>query len=562
MENDKIKIFALGGLDENGKNMYVIEINDDIFVIEAGLKYPDRTSPGIDFIIPRYDYLVERKSRIKAYIVTHGHDDQFGALPFIYKEAPAPIYTSNSSAMMLERFSKRIGIKIKYDIRIVEPSSQHVISDRRFTFFQTTHSAMQSFGISIATSQGSIVYSGDFIVEYTNSARYKLDLNSIAKIAEKDVLCLLSESTAAEKQGYTSPNHRLMPQIEPVFRDTKGRIFIALYEQSSYNIEELVQVCALHGRKIAFFDVITEQYFTDFKDAKLPLINDSQIISNDDLLRARDQDICILMLGVGERIFDKIIALTNRQNIDKKIVLGSNDTFIMALQAPSTLEVIATEALDSLYTTGCEVVNITRKVISNMHAQEEDLRMLLSLLKPKYYLPVKGLYRQQIANAQLALHSGLNLNHHHIFLLDNGVSVEFNNGLARVKAHAIDVIPNGDVLVDGTGIGDINRGVIEDRQRLSEDGIIIMAIAVNYHLREISAGPDVQMRGFVYVKDSEQLLKQIRSIFLTTVSESLVAANFDIDATVKETQTRVEKYIFKETRRHPMILPLIRVINK
>lgn len=560
--NDKIKIFALGGLDEHGKNMYVVEINNDIFIVEAGLKYPDKTSPGIDFIIPRHDYLVTNKQRIRAYFVTHGHDDQFGALPFLYKQAPAPIYTTQSSAMMLERFTKRLGVKMSYDIVIVDPSSTHTISGRRFTFFQTTHSAMQSFGIAIDTSQGAIVYSGDFIVEYTNSSRYKLDLNSIAKIAEKNVLALLSESSAAEKVGYTSPNHRLTPQIDPIFRDIKGRIFIALYDQSTYKIEELVQVCLQYKRKIAFYDPLTEQYFKDFASVGLPLVDERYIISNDDLLRARDQDICILMLGVGERIFHKILALAHRENHDKKIVLTQNDTFIMALQAPATLEVIATEALDSLYTTGCNVINITRKVISNMHAQEEDLRMLLSLLKPKYYIPVKGLYRQQIANAQLALHSDLKLSHHNIFLLDNGVSVEFVDGVARVKAHAIDIIPHGDVLVDGTGIGDINRGVLEDRQRLSEDGIIIMALAVNNYERIITAGPDVQMRGFVYVKDSEQLLKQIRTIFVTAVNEALASKNFEIDGTIKEVQSRVEKYIYRETRRHPMILPLIRVINK
>lgn len=560
--NDKIKVFALGGLDEHGKNMYIVEINDDIFVIEAGLKYPDKTSPGIDFIIPNHEYLLANKNRIKAYLLTHGHDDQFGALPFIYKLAPAPIYTTKATAMMLTRFTKRVGLNVDYKINIIAPSSSVEIARRRFTFFQTTHSAMQSFGISIDTTQGSVVYSGDFIVEYTNSSRYKLDLNSIAKIAEKDVLCLLSESTAAEKSGYTSPNHRLTPQIEPVFRDIKGRIFIALYDQTTYNIEELVQVCMQFKRKIAFYDPLTEQYFKDFAEAGLPLIDERYIISNDDLLRARDQDICILMLGVGEKIFEKIIALSHKENADKKIVLKDEDTFIMALQAPATLEIIATEALDSLYTTGCHVVNITRKVISGMHAQEEDLRMLLTLLKPKYYLPVKGLYRQQIANAQLALHSGLRFSHHNIFLLDNGVTVEFNEGHGRVKPQATDIITNGDVLVDGTGIGDINRGVIEDRQRLSEDGIIIMALAIDYNTRLISAGPDVQMRGFVYVKDSEQLLKQIRNIFLSTVNEALDLRNFDIGDAVKETQTRVEKYIFRETRRHPMILPLIRVINQ
>jgi ribonuclease J len=470
--NDKVKIFALGGLDEHGKNMYVIEINNDIFVLEAGLKYPDKSSPGIDFIIPNHEYLITNKSRIKAYFISHGHDDQFGALPFIYKQAPAPIYTTKAAAMMLERFTRRVGVKdVKYEIFTIEPSSQHNIAGHKFTFFQTTHSAMHSFGIALDTSQGTIVYSGDFIIEYTNSARYKLDLNSIAKIAEKNVLCLLSESSGAEKAGYTSPTHRLAPNIVPIFRETKGRIFISLYDQSTYNIEELVQVVINAKRKIAFYDPNTEEYFRDFAKAGLSLIDERYIISNDDLLRARDQDIVILMLGAGEKIYEKIIALSNRENPDKKIVLGKDDTFIMALPAPATLEVIATEALDSLYTTGCNVVNITRKLFTNMHAQEEDLRMLLSLLKPKYYIPVKGLYRQQIANAQLALHSGLKFSHHNIFLLDNGVSVEFNDGVGRVKMSPLDLIPSGDVLVDGTGIGDINRGVIEDRQRLSEDGI-------------------------------------------------------------------------------------------
>lgn len=560
--NDKIKIFALGGLDEHGKNMYVIEIDNDIFVVEAGLKYPDKTAPGIDFIIPVHEYLLENKRRIKAYIISHGHDDQFGALPFIYKEAPAPIYTTQSSAMMMDRFTKRLGVNVAYNFVIIEPSSQHEIAGRRFTFFQTTHSAMQSFGLSIDTSQGEIVYSGDFIVEYTNSTRYKLDLNSIAKIAEKDVLCLLSESQAAEKPGYTSPSHRLTPQIDPLFREIKGRIFIALYDQSTYNIEELVQVCIKHKRKIVFYDEITAQYFADFAKAGLPLVDERYIVSNDDLLRQRDQDVCILMLGVGEKIYHKILALSHKENTDKKMVIGQEDSFIMALQAPATLEVIATEALDNLYTTGCKVYNITRRVLANMHAQEEDLRMLLTLLKPKYYLPVKGLYRQQIANAQLALHSGLRYGHNNIFLLDNGVSVEFSNGNARVNAHAIDIIKHGDVLVDGTGIGDINRGVIEERQRLSEDGVIIMAIGVNLHDRVISAGPDVQMRGFVYVKDSELLLKNIRNAFVTVVNEALALKHFDIDGAVKESQTRVEKFIFRETRRRPMILPLIRVINK
>lgn len=559
--NDRIVIFALGGLDENGKNMYVVEINDDIFVFEAGLKYPDKSRPGIDFVIPNINYLKENKHRVRGYIISHGHDDQFGALPFIYKEVPAPVIATNATIMMLKRFTKDVGLSINYESVIVEPTSTHHFAHRRFVFFQTTHSAMESFGVAIDTSLGSIVYSGDFIVEYNSSNRYKLDLNSIAKIAEKDVLCLLSESSAAEKTGYTSPAHRLEPQIAPVFRETKGRIFISLYEQSTYNIEELITMCKVNKRKIAFYDESTKAYFRDFDQAGLSLIDERMVIENDDILRTRTSDLVILMLGNGKEMFEKILTLAHRENKDRKIVLGEDDTFIIACPAPATLEIIATEALDGLYTTGAKIHNITRSLVTNMHAQEEDLRMLLSILKPKYYLPIKGLYRQQIANAHLALHSDLKYTHQNILLLDNGVPVEFRETGARVKPHEIDRVTNGDVLIDGTGIGDTNRGVTDDRQRLSEDGVIIMALTVNPNDKTVVAGPDVQMRGFVYVKDSEILLKQTRVIFLNTVVELMKAGRVDIEQMAKEVNIRVERYIFRETRRRPMLIPLIRKIN-
>ncbi len=235
----------------------------------------------------------------------------------------------------------------------------------------------------------------------------------------------------------------------------------------------------------------------------------------------------------------------------------------MATPPPASLEVIATEALDTLYQTGVNVVNIGRDKLKNMHAQEEDLRMLLSLLKPKYYIPVKGLFRQQIANAHVAFNSGLKYGHNNILVLDNGVPVVFTNKSGRVMLHELDKIKNGDVLVDGTGIGDINRGVIEDRHRLSEDGVILMAMGVNLFKKEISAGPDVQMRGFVYLKDSDLLLRQIRNLFIATVEELLSnSLKVDLDLMSKEIVTRVERFIFRETRRKPMVLPLIRIVNQ
>lgn len=555
--NDVIKFFALGGLDENGKNMYVLEINEDIFVFEAGLKYPDKTRPGIDFVIPNFEYLKHNRTRIKAYIITHGHDDQFGALPFIYQEIPAPVYGTEATLMMLNKFTKEVGSKVTYETVQVAPSSRMQIAGRKFVFFQTTHNAMLSFGVAVDTTQGYVVYTGDFIVEYNASNRYKLDLNSLAKIAEKDVLCLLSESTGAEKIGYTSPGHRLTPKIQATVRDAKGRIFISLYEQSSYAIEELCALALQHHRKIIFYDKDTESYFNAFHEHNLPLIDPRYIVKSDDLLRARDQDVIIVMLGNGEKIFEKILKLGTKKNEDKRFVLKATDTFIIATPPPTVLEIIATNALDSLYLSEANIVNISNTNVGNMHAQEEDLRMMISLLKPKYYLPVKGLYRHQIANAKIALNSGLNFSHQNILLLDAGVPVIFKEGSARILYSEVDRITNGDLMVDGTGIGDTNRGVIEDRQKLSDDGVIILALGYEPKRRAINAGPDVQMRGFVYLRDSELLLKNIIKIFVDTVEAGLAKPGIRPDQMAEDVALNVEKYIFRETRRKPMIIPLI-----
>lgn len=555
--SDIIKFFALGGLDENGKNMYVLEINEDIFIFEAGLKYPDKTSPGIDFLIPNFDYLKYNRNRIKAYIITHGHDDQFGALPFIYKEIPAPIYGSEATIMMLEKFTKEVGSKTTYNTIPVLPSSRQTIAGRKFVFFQTTHNAMLSFGVAVDTDQGYVVYTGDFIVEYNASNRYKLDLNSLAKISEKDVLCLLAESSGAEKNGYCSPSHRLTPKISQVVRDAKGRLFISLYEQSSYSIEELVAIAIQYKRKIIFYDKSTEAYFTAFSEHKIPLVDPRFVVANDDILRARDQDVIIVMLGNGEEMFEKILKLGTKKNEDKRFVLKPADTFIIACPPPTVLEVIATEALDSLYFSEAQIVNISTTNVGNMHAQEEDLRMMLSLLKPKYYIPVKGYYRHQIANAKIALNSGLNFSHQNILLLDTGVPAIFRNGSAKIMYSEVDRIPNGDLMVDGTGIGDTNRGVIEDRQKLSDDGVIILGVGYSADLRKIIAGPDVQMRGFVYLRDSELLLKNIIKMLVDTVEKGLEKPQIRPDIMAEEVLVSVERYIFRETRRRPMIIPLI-----
>lgn len=556
--NDKIKFFALGGLDENGKNMYIVEINDDIFVIEAGLKYPDSSRPGIDFVIPDIDYLIHNKNRVKAYIISHGHDDQFGALPFIYDEVPAPIYGTDATLMMLNRFTRKAGLKKNYDLRIVEPSSINIIAGRQFIFYPTTHNAMHSCGVAINTSQGYIVYTGDFIVEYISNKRYELGLNEIAKISEKEILCVLAESMGADKPGYTSPTHRLIPHIDGVVRDAQGRIFISLYEQSPYSVEELVEIAKKHNRKIMLYNENVDDYFNCFSAQGLPLCDPNLLISRDNIFRVNDDQIIILMLNTGKRIFQEMNDLALNRHKDKRFILSPKDTFIIACPPPPNLEVMATEALDNLYIAGPNVVNITRKLVNNMHAQEEDIRMMMSLIKPKYYIPIKGLFRHQIANANIALNMSSKYNHTNVFLLDNGIPVVFENGVGRVMFHEKDHIKSGDLMVDGTGIGDTNRGVLQDRLNFGVDGVIILGLVYSLSSRKIIAGPDVQMRGFVYLRNSEVLLKRVIKIFVETVEQHLEEDDvIDISLISEDVKQKVERFIYYDTRRHPVVICLI-----
>jgi len=554
--SENIRIFALGGMDENGKCLYVIEVNRDIFIIESGLKYPDRTNPGVDAIIPNFDYLKENKDRVKAYIITHGHDDQFGSLPFIYRDVPAPIYASEATIAIIKAYSKRLQLENNYQFISIKPTENIKIAGREFDFFQTVHSIMDSSGFAMATDQGYIVYSGDFIVEYNANKNYKHDLNALARIAEKNILILLSESAGAEKPGYTSPTHRLAPHIANAMQEAKGRVFISLFNQSVYNLEEVLQLCVSLGKKIIFYDNETADYiktFTDFGGIVIPKNNVSSI---DDLLRVRAQDVVVIMMSPGERIYNKIAELATGDNEDKRVVLGAGDTFIVACPSAPAFEVLATDAVDELYRTGVDVLNIKRKQISSMHAQEEDLKMMLSLLKPRFYLPIKGDYRQLIANAKIAVGMGVGLSHNNIFVLDNGMVLSISEGKGRIL-NAIDNVKCGDILIDGIGVGDVGATVISERQKLSDDGVIVMGVTVSKSLKKVVAGPDVQMRGFIFVKESDNIIKEITNIFVNGVNDYLNNQRGTIEDLRTQLADKCLRYVRRDTGKNPLIIPIV-----
>ena len=557
---DNIKILSLGGLDESGRDCYVIEINDDIFVLEAGLSLPDKSIPGIDFILPNFDYLIQNKNRIKAYIMTHGHDENMGCLQYVYNDAPAPIYCTFSTKVIMEASAARLKLHPNWQFRIVKPSDHLVIAGRDIWFFQTTHNASYAFGIAINTDKGNIIYTGDFIIDFTCQEKgYYFDLGQLEKIAETPTFLLMTESKGANKDGYCSPRHHMIPKVSKYFSEGKKRIFITCFWQNFYRINEICKLTKQNHKKIYFYNEYTRWVMEQLMKAEDSLcLEPGDIIQKEDLLRNRNQDVVILLLGRGAKLYEEMQKLVYKTNDDKRIVLGKDDIFINAAIPTPTLETLATQSVDALYRNECDVVWIKPKEIASMHARQDDLKFFLSFFKPKYYLPVRGSYVNLIANAKLALSMDIGLNHSNVFILDNGMQLSFEGmNRPRVIANEENKINIAPVLVDGFGISKIADQVIDDRRKLGVDGVVMIAASVSKSEGKIIAGPDCQMRGFVFAKEAEPLLKSITQIFVDELNMALAQNANNYESAIANIKDRCKKFIRRENGREPLVIPII-----
>ncbi len=556
--NDKIRIFTLGGLDEDGKSCTVIEINKDIFVVDCGVKYPDRNMPGIDYVIGDYTYLIENKERVKAYFLLHGHEDQMGALAYLYDDVPAPIYGSSVTLNMFCSFTSSLGKDAKrYNLKFVAPTSSFKVEGREINFFQTAHNIALSNGIAISTSYGNIVITGDFVVENNASKNYLHDLQAIAHISEKPTLVLMTESVYASRVGYTAPNYKLTRLIHRDVKDAEGRVFIALFDTNFYNIDEVIQLAIDSRKKIVPYDEETKKTLDAMNNCGQLIIPKNNYASTEDINRFRAVDLLVLVLGSGAKLYNKIALLAAKENENRQICLTETDTFIFACPANSNTEIEATDALDECYRTGCHVKGISKKEFLKMHASEEDLKMMISLFKPKFYIPIKGYYKDLLSNAEVALSMGINLNHSNVFLLENGLSWLYD----EKGAHLMDEkIPHGDIMIDGIGVGDVQDAVIADRQKLAE-GVVVLSLALSKSDHHIIAGPDVQLKGLTTNRDADLVSKELNQVFLSSVQAHINDTHFDLNTVRQEVYERCLRAIRRETGKEPMVLPLIIEIN-
>lgn len=551
---DKVRILALGGLDEDGKNMYVVEVNDSMFIIEAGLKYPDSSQQlGIEFVIPDFDYVIKNKDKLKGIFITHAHDDVVAALPYLLKEVKAPIYTGAFSANVIHEMLKKEKIR---DVKVnrLKRNSKVTIDGVKVQTFPLIHSVPDTFGLAIMTSEGAIVYTSEFIIDYDmSSGIFESDFSELTAIGKKGVLALLSESQYAERSGHTAPDHRITKLIEPKFEQAQGRIIITVYHQSLYRVLEVIELAKKYKKKIYIFDKELRDHLKILQDMKYFQIP-REIELFDDQFTNDEEDVVIIVSGSGKNIFRKLHTIAIKE--DPRVQLQSEDTIIIASPIVSGTEKIANEMENEIYKEGGNIYTLSSKTVKSMHPSVEDLKMMLYLLKPKYYIPVKGEYRHLYMNANIALDMGYSADR--IIILDNGQVAEFKEGNLVSTAEHIDL---DDTLIDGVVNYDVTGVVLKDREVLSTDGVMILGIGLNAKTKQIVNGPDIQTRGFIYLKDAENIMAEVTKIFEKTITDAVANKTYENLAIRAEARDKIIKYLVKETGKRPVVLPVILEIN-
>lgn len=550
---DQVRIFALGGLDENGKNMYVVEVNKAIFVIEAGLKFPDTEQLGVEFVIPDFTYLIENKERIKGIFITHAHDDVVAALPYLLKQVKAPVYTGALTANIIHDMLKKEGVR---DVKIhrIKRNSKQVIDGVKVRTFPMTHAYPDNFGVAIMTDQGAIVYTGEFIIDYDMlSEQYLCDLNELSDIGKRGVLCLLSESQGVERSGHTAPNHRITNLIEPIFEKNSGRILISVYRQSLYRVIEIIEICKRMHKQIYFHDKELRHLLKHLEDMKYYQVPRELEIS-DKNFKDDMEDVVVVISGAGKSLFRKMNNIANHE--DAKVSFRPSDTIIMASPVVSGTEVEATDMENDIYKEGGHIFSLSSKTVLSMHPSSEDLKMMLYLFKPKYYIPVKGEYRHLVMNANLGVDMGYSPDR--ILILDNGQIATFED---KVLKSVSDHLTLEDTLIDGKENWDVTGVVLKDREVLSTDGVMIIGVGLHMKTKDIINGPDVQTRGLIYLKDADYIVKEVAGIMVECIETAVKEKRYDNLTIRAEARDKISRYLSKQTGKRPMVLPVIIEIN-
>lgn len=551
--NERIRIFCLGGLDEDGKNMMVVEVDQDIYIIEAGIKFPEeKESLGIEFIVQDFTYLIENQDRIAGIFITHGHDDVMGALPYLMKNIKANIYTSPLASKAIHKVFKKERITGS-KIYTIKRHDQRKIGTHKVVFFPVTHAYPGTFGLAISSSQGYIVYSGEFIEDYDDlHDSYRGDFTTCSKLGNEGVLVLLQESKGAERSGHTAPNHRITEKFSQVLEQTDhNRVFVSVYTQSVYRIQEIIECCIQYDRPMIFYSKELRELVANLEDFNVSI--PKKLVLDPSYIKEAPDNVVVIISGQGKSLFKTMSNIANNEVED--IVFTQNDVIVIASPVIPGVEKVFKSMENDIYKEEGTILVLDRNVLS-MHPSKEDLKMMLFLMKPKYYIPVKGEYRHLYMNSEIALEMGYKPSQ--IILLDNGQVATFENQKLRSCSMELEL---HDVMIDGKENWDMAGVVLKDREILSTDGVMILAIGLDAKTKKIINGPDIQTRGLIYVKDAEYITTDVGKILEDTIQEAVANKTYDNLTTRNEIRDKISKYLYKQTAKRPMVLPVILEIN-
>ena len=547
----KLSIIPLGGIAEIGKNMTAFEYGDDIIIVDSGMGFPDDDMLGVDLVIPDISYLVKNAHKIRGVLITHGHEDHIGAIPYLLKEINVPIYGTRLSLGIIE--GKLIENSPGYDPELYTVEAGDVISLGVFKaeFVHVNHSIADACAISIKTPVGVIFHTGDFKIDVSPIDGNMIDLTRIGEIGKGGVHLMMCESTNAERGGFTASERTVGSSLERIFNQYEDkRIIVATFSSNVHRVQQIIDASWAHGRKVAILGRSMENVIGAAAELGYMDLPDGVLINVGDIKRYRPSELTLITTGSQGEPMSALYRIAFSEH--DRVRLTSSDVVVLSSSAIPGNEKLVGKIINALAKNGVKVVNDSVDAVHvSGHACREEIKLLIGLLKPKFYMPIHGEYRHLYANKEIAEFMGIPSEN--IFITEVGRVLEVDKKHAQLAGS----VPSGNVLVDGAGIGDIGSVVLRDRRHLAEDGLVVAVMTVDFYSKYVISGPEIITRGFVYVKESEELMDEAREIVSQTLERAIKKNPQDRVQIKNAIRDELSKYLYKKTKRRPMVLPVI-----
>lgn len=546
----KLKIIPLGGLNEIGKNLTVFEYGKDIIVLDCGIAFPDEEMLGVDLVIPDFNYLIKNANKVRGLVLTHGHEDHIGAIPYLLKELNVPVYGTRLTLGLVEHKLKEHNILSSAKLNKVSAGDKIKLGEITVEFIRTNHSIADACAIAFHTPVGIILHTGDFKIDSTPVTGQMIDLARFAELSKEGVTLLMSDSTNAERPGYTMSESTIGGTLDEIFsQNKKNRIIVATFASNIHRMQQIIDTAHKCGRKVAVSGRSMENILTVAIELGYMKVPNGVLVNIDNLKKYNKEQTVIITTGSQGEPMSALYRMAYSDH--KKIEITSGDVVVVSASPIPGNEKFISRVINELFKKGAKVIYESMADIHvSGHACQEELKLILGVTKPKFFMPVHGEYRHLIRHGELAEKVGIDSKN--IFISENGKVLEVSEKSAKFNS----TVPSGRVFVDGLGVGDVGNIVIRDRKHLSQDGLIVIVVTLSQD-RKIVAGPDIISRGFVYVRESEDLMQEAKEVALTTLEKCLEKGAVDWASLKGEVKGDVSDFIFKETKRRPMILPVI-----